>query len=71
MEIETLNKAQDLNIKINKTKEIILVLKENDKAYLYSDSTGMKYLVAHKLKKRLLPICEEYLKELEKEFEEL
>lgn len=72
MKQETLEKAKDLESKIFKTECVVNTLK-NKEAFIgyYFHGLSYKCCISNELQKRILPICEQYLKKLEKEFEEL
>ena len=70
MKQETLKKAKELQNNIQNQKEIITMLKERGLLYL-SQKACNYHIVETVLKKDLLPVFENYLKKLEKEFEEL
>ena len=70
MKKETFMRALQINDKITETKGVIAMLKRSNGVYIGDDySNG--YVITTELKEKILPICKEYLKELEKEFKEL
>ena len=83
MKQEIFNKAKYLEQQIFRTESIVSTLK-NEKAFIGHTLKNEKAFIGHyfqgapcnsyipqELQERILPICEEYLKDLEKEFEEL
>lgn len=72
MKQETLEKAKDLEHRIFQTECVVNTLK-NKEAFIgyYFQGLTCEHIISNELQKRILPICEEYIKELKKEFEEL
>lgn len=72
MKQEIFNKAKYLEQQIFRTESIVSTLK-NEKAFIghYFQGAPCNSYIPQELQERILPICEEYLKDLEKEFEEL
>lgn len=72
MKQETYAKAKHIDHQIIKAKHIIGNLKKEEVfiGYYFHGAPDVTH-IPEELQKRILPICEEYLKELEKEFEEL
>ena len=71
MKEETLAKALDLCTEITQARGVVKVLKDNKSICISDCYCDEEYEILTGLKEKILPVCEEYLRELEKEFEEL